>query len=76
VQPNVVDLLLQVGFSSNSSSGSGRPGVIRYFPECAFSARTVATTTAASGDCPEVRHLMLKKRSAPVSAPNPASVTT
>lgn len=44
-------------------------------PECDFSARTVATTTAASGFSPETRHLMLKNRSAPMSAPNPASVT-
>src|SRR5699024_147082 len=33
------------------------------------------TTTAASGTRPEVRHLRLKKRSAPISAPKPASVT-
>jgi hypothetical protein len=39
-----------------------------------LSARTVATTTAASGVSPEARHLMLKNRSAPMSAPNPASV--
>ena len=38
-------------------------------------ARTVVTTTAASGTRPEVRHLMLKNRSAPMSAPKPASVT-
>jgi len=49
--------------------------MILYLPECAFSALTVATTTAASGRRPEARHLMLKNRSAPMSAPNPASVT-
>ena len=41
-----------------------------------FSARTVATTTAASGLRPEVRHLMSKKRSAPISAPNPCLLYT
>ena len=40
-----------------------------------MSARTVATTTAASGVRPDARHLMLKNRSAPMSAPKPASVT-
>ena len=40
-------------------------------PECSFSARTVVTTTAASGTRPEVRHLMLKNRSAPMSEPKP-----
>ncbi len=39
-----------------------------------MSARTVETTTAASGVKPDARHLMLKNRSAPMSAPNPASV--
>ena len=39
-------------------------------------ARTVATTTAASGFSPALRHLMSKNFSAPRSAPNPASVTT
>ena len=63
------------GFSRSRSSGSGRPATILYLPECALSARTVATMTAASGRSPEVRHLMLKKRSAPMSAPKPASVT-
>ena len=56
-------------------SGSGRPATTRYLPEWVLSARTVATTTAASGVSPETRHLMLKNRSAPMSAPNPASVT-
>ena len=41
-----------------------------------MSALTVATSTTASGDMPEKRHLMLKNFSAPMSAPNPASVTT
>ena len=62
------------GFSASRSAGSGLPATIWYLPECAFSARTVATTTAASGCRPEARHLMLKNRSAPMSAPNPASV--
>ena len=63
------------GFSSSIAGGSGRPATTRCRPECSFIARTVVTTTAASGTRPEVRHLMLKKRSAPMSAPNPASVT-
>src|SRR5258708_5515642 len=64
------------GSSVSSSGGSGLPATTLYFPECTFSARTVATITAASGARPDVRHLMLKNRSAPMSAPNPASVTT
>ena len=63
------------GFSSSIPRGSGRPAVTLCRPECSFSARTVATTTAASGTRPDVRHLMLKNRSAPMSEPNPASVT-
>jgi hypothetical protein len=63
------------GFSLSMSSGSGRPATTWYLPECDLSARTVATTTAASGVRPETRHLMLKNRSAPMSAPKPASVT-
>ena len=62
------------GFSSSMAGGSGRPATTRCRPECSFIARTVVTTTAASGTRPDVRHLMLKKRSAPMSAPNPASV--
>ena len=62
------------GFSFSISSGSGLPATTLYLPLCAFSARTVATTTAASGRRPEARHLMLKNRSAPMSAPKPASV--
>jgi hypothetical protein len=63
------------GFSVSSCSGSGRPAIILYLPEWAFSALTVVTTTAASGCSPEVRHLILKNRSASMSAPKPASVT-
>ena len=62
------------GFSSSIAGGSGRPATTRCRPECSFIALTVVTTTAASGTRPDVRHLMLKKRSAPMSAPNPASV--
>ena len=62
------------GFSSSMASGSGRPATTRCRPECSFIALTVVTTTAASGTRPDVRHLMLKKRSAPMSAPKPASV--
>ena len=43
---------------------------------CSFSALTVATTTAAFGLRPALRHLMFKNFSAPKSAPNPASVIT
>ena len=62
------------GFSASRSSGSGLPATIRNLPEWALSARTVATSTAASGAWPDTRHLMLKNRSAPMSAPKPASV--
>src|SRR5271165_2879769 len=41
------------GFSLSMSSGSGRPATTLYLPECDFSARTVATTTAASGVSPD-----------------------
>ena len=41
------------GFSASSASGSGRPATMRWRPECAFSPRTVATSTAASGASPE-----------------------
>ena len=40
------------GFSASRASGSGLPATIRCLPECALSARTVATTTAASGTQP------------------------
>ena len=43
---------------------------------CSFNALTVATTTAAFGLRPALRHLMFKNFSAPKSAPNPASVIT
>ena len=62
------------GRSSRSPGGKGLPAMMRWAPEWALRARTVATMTAASGTSPEVRHLMLKNRSAPMSAPNPASV--
>src|SRR6185369_8441125 len=48
------------GFSASRSSGSGLPATILYLPECAFSALTVATTTAASGRRPDARDLILK----------------
>ena len=83
VHPDVLDLLAQVGAALEDLVGvlgqqrraaTGGPATMRCWPECAFSARTVATTTAASGRRPEARHLMLKNRSAPMSAPKPASV--
>ena len=45
-------------------------------PPWNFSARTVATTTTASGRSPDLRHLMSMNFSAPRSDPKPASVTT
>ena len=45
-------------------------------PPWCLSARTVATTTAADGAMPAMRHLMSRNFSAPRSAPKPASVTT
>ena len=44
-------------------------------PPLYFSARTVATRTAASGWKPAIWHLISKNFSAPRSAPKPASVT-
>lgn len=44
-------------------------------PPCIFRALTVATSTTTSGLRPDVRHLMLKNFSMPISAPKPASVT-
>jgi len=83
VQPDVVDLLAQVGGTVGHVGGVFRQHGFGQRPPCdnlvlagvAFSARTVTTITAASGRSPEARHLMLKNRSAPMSAPNPASVT-
>mmetsp|Transcript_13111 Transcript_13111/g.52286 ORF Transcript_13111/g.52286 Transcript_13111/m.52286 type:complete len:272 (+) Transcript_13111:631-1446(+) len=63
-------------FSSTYSFGSGAPAVTGGPPPCIFSARTVATRTATLGWRPEARHLMSTNFSAPMSAPNPASVTT
>ena len=37
------------GFSALSASGLGRPGTMWCAPVCAFMARTVVTTTTASG---------------------------
>ena len=45
-------------------------------PPLYFNARTVATSTTASGVKPDFLHLISKNFSAPKSAPNPASVTT
>ena len=63
------------GLGSSSLGSSGLPATIRPTPPCILSARIVATITAASGFSPEARHLMSKNFSAPMSAPNPASVT-
>src|SRR5690606_42007286 len=45
-------------------------------PPCIFRARIVATRTAQLGLRPLVLHLMSTNFSHPMSAPNPASVTT
>ena len=55
---------------------SSRARSARGTPPCIFSARIVATTTAADGASPAWRHLMSRNFSAPRSAPKPASVTT
>ena len=59
-----------------SASTFGLPSASLATPPCIFSARTVATITAADGFSPALRHLMSKNFSAPRSAPKPASVTT
>src|SRR3989449_863487 len=59
-----------------TASTSAFPSASFFTPPCILSARTVATTIAASGLRPAMRHLMSKNFSAPKSAPNPASVRT
>src|SRR3989441_1178981 len=59
-----------------TASTSALPSASFLTPPCILSARTVATTIAASGTRPAMRHLMSKNFSAPKSAPNPASVRT
>ena len=59
-----------------TAATSGVPSASFLTPPCILSARTVATTIAASGLSPPARHLMSKNFSAPRSAPNPASVIT
>jgi hypothetical protein len=59
-----------------SASTSCLPSESLATPPCIFSARTVATMTAADGFNPAARHLISKNFSAPRSAPKPASVTT
>ena len=57
-----LELLAQVGrpgctssgFSASMAGGSGLPATTRCPPECSLSARTVVTTTAASGARPDV----------------------
>mmetsp|Transcript_14877 Transcript_14877/g.27050 ORF Transcript_14877/g.27050 Transcript_14877/m.27050 type:complete len:294 (+) Transcript_14877:854-1735(+) len=63
-------------FSSVYSVARGLPAETGGPPPCIFKARTVATMTAHLGFRPDSRHLMLKNFSIPISAPNPASVTT
>src|ERR1051325_11557477 len=59
-----------------AAAGSATPRRSLGTPPCTLRARTVATTIAASGVSPAIRHLMSKNFSAPRSAPNPASVST
>ena len=61
--------------ASSASRFSSESAALGTPPLC-LSARTVATTTHASGRMPDMRHLMSQNFSAPRSAPKPASVTT
>mmetsp|Transcript_6940 Transcript_6940/g.10766 ORF Transcript_6940/g.10766 Transcript_6940/m.10766 type:complete len:272 (+) Transcript_6940:728-1543(+) len=63
-------------FSSLYSLGKGIPATTFGPPPCILRARTVATNTTASGVRPEYRHFIFMNFSIPMSAPNPASVTT
>ena len=63
-------------FSFIYSCLSGVPAITLGPPPCIFKARTVATNTTALGVSPDDRHFILKNFSMPISAPNPASVTT
>ena len=45
-------------------------------PPCSLRARTEQTMTAADGTSPAAGHLMSNSFSAPISEPNPLSVTT
>mmetsp|Transcript_22467 Transcript_22467/g.53260 ORF Transcript_22467/g.53260 Transcript_22467/m.53260 type:complete len:289 (+) Transcript_22467:718-1584(+) len=62
--------------SSTYSLAKGLPALTGGPPPCILSARTVATITAHLGLRPDSLHLILKNFSIPISAPNPASVTT
>ena len=66
--------LLTIPRFKASTSGSDKSAFAT--PPLYFNARTVATSTAASGFNPAFLHLISKNFSAPKSAPNPASVTT
>ena len=59
-----------------AAGSSGSPAFTFGAPPCAFSARTVATRTTASGFSPEQRHLMFQNFSKPMSDAKPDSVTT
>ena len=60
----------------SSAPKSSMPKSFTSTPPWDFNARTVATSTTASGCMPALRHLMSMNFSAPKSAPKPASVTT
>mmetsp|Transcript_20033 Transcript_20033/g.36372 ORF Transcript_20033/g.36372 Transcript_20033/m.36372 type:complete len:278 (+) Transcript_20033:744-1577(+) len=69
-------LMTRSTFSSTYSVAKGFPAETGGPPPCILRARTVATMTAHFGLSPDARHLILKNFSIPISAPNPASVTT
>ena len=73
---DIVEMAAEIAKPRSTAATSSSPSALRSMPPCILSARTVATTTTASGSSPALRHLMSKNFSAPRSAPKPASVTT
>ncbi len=74
--PHIGDVAAEIGCAALQSLDILATEILFFTPPFIFSARTVATMTAASGFSPALRHLMSKNFSAPRSAPKPASVTT
>ena len=66
---------LRLAQPSRTAARFSAPSASRATPPCILSARTVATSTTASGSNPALRHLMSMNFSPPRSEPNPASVT-
>ncbi|CAN3988982.1 hypothetical protein OHPBIL_OHPBIL_15270, partial [Dysosmobacter welbionis] len=64
----------RLGSPRSRAARSSLPSSALAAPPWCFNARTVATTTTASGFSPAMRHLMSRNFSAPRSAPKPASV--